>query len=157
MRRGFSMLEVMIAGTIFLLALAGVVSGYRTANGIYEHQRRTTVAISIAEFEMEELLLRYSSDASLDVNAKLTAAKVIADAVPVVRCLKKTLEELTCPAVIKNADGSARLTTPDPTIYVVASAVTDAPGVGGLKYIRMTTSWSESSGDKSISLDTYRP
>jgi Tfp pilus assembly protein PilV len=157
MLRAFSMLEVMIAGTIFLLALAGVVSGYRTANNIYEHQRRTTVAVSIAEFEMEEVLLRYSSDPSLDVNASLTASKAITNAVPVVRCLKSNLQEVTCPAVVTSPDGSAKFSTPNTTLYLVATAVTDAPGVGGLKYVSMTTSWSESSGNKSITLDTYRP
>ena len=69
MKRAFSMLEVLIASALFLTTVAGVVSATRTGNAIFEHQRKLTQAVSVGEFAMEELLLRYTSSSDLDITA----------------------------------------------------------------------------------------
>jgi type II secretion system protein I len=81
--RGFSLLETMIAGAIFLVAMLGVVSAVGTATAQYQHQRNATIALQVAERTMEELLLEYSTSSELnegghtrgyDVNGEPTAA-----------------------------------------------------------------------------------
>ena len=63
--QGFSLIEVMMAGTIFLGALAGTITGISAATQAYQHQRRTTAALAVTETVMEELLLLQSSDANI--------------------------------------------------------------------------------------------
>lgn len=59
---GFTLIEVMLAGAIFLLALAGTLQGISLASREYEHQRRATSGLAVIESVMEELLLLQSSD-----------------------------------------------------------------------------------------------
>ena len=59
---GFTLLEVMLAGAIFLLALAGTIQGISLANREYEHHRRATAGLAVIESVMEELLLLQASD-----------------------------------------------------------------------------------------------
>lgn len=54
---GFTLLEVMISGTIFLVGFAGTLLGVTTALDLYGQHRRSTIAIQLAEATMEELLL----------------------------------------------------------------------------------------------------
>lgn len=63
--RGFSLLEVMLSGTIFLLGFAGTLSAITTALSLYGQQRRSTHGIQVAESLMEELLMKYPSAADL--------------------------------------------------------------------------------------------
>lgn len=56
--RGFTLLEVMISGSIFLVAFAGTMLGVTTALDLYGQHRRTTIAIQLAEGTIEELLLK---------------------------------------------------------------------------------------------------
>jgi prepilin-type N-terminal cleavage/methylation domain-containing protein len=63
--RGFSLIEVMMAGAIFAIGLTAIYSAFRTAANQFEHQRHTTYAVHITEAVMEELLVRTSSDTDL--------------------------------------------------------------------------------------------
>jgi prepilin-type N-terminal cleavage/methylation domain-containing protein len=54
--QGFTLLEVMISGTIFLIGFAGTLLGVTAAMDLYGQHRRSTIAIQLAEATMEELL-----------------------------------------------------------------------------------------------------
>lgn len=65
MKRGFSVIEVMMAAAIFGIGLAGIFTAFNTAGMQFEHQRHTTQGIHLAEAKMEELLLAASTDGAL--------------------------------------------------------------------------------------------
>ena len=88
---GFSLLETLMAGAIFLVAMLGVVSAVSTATTQYQHQRNATIALQVAERTMEELLLEYSTSTELNegthtldvgVPTTLGASVGVGDAVP---------------------------------------------------------------------------
>lgn len=59
MRRalGFSLIEVMIAGVIFVVSVTGVVSCWRSIQGLADTQLRRGDAISLAEDTLDDLRL----------------------------------------------------------------------------------------------------
>ena len=65
--RGFSLLEVMIAGALFLLVVAGVVSTWRSVTGFSDTQRRRSEAVSLGEDVLDDLRLAFRSDPDLAV------------------------------------------------------------------------------------------
>ena len=60
--RGFSLLEVMVSSTLFLLAVAGTLSAFSTIAHHRAHQRHMVQALHIAETHVEEGLVRLSTD-----------------------------------------------------------------------------------------------
>lgn len=67
--RGFSLVEVMVAATFYLVSLAGVLMGIEAARGMYEHQRKMTVALALSESLMEEFLLYQRGDSRIAAGA----------------------------------------------------------------------------------------
>lgn len=63
--KGFSLLEVMISGTIFLTALAGVITAHSAMMRSFNHQLNITQVIYVAEAQMEEILSFPSSSSLL--------------------------------------------------------------------------------------------
>jgi len=63
--QGFSLLEVMISASLFLLAVAGTLSAFSTIANHRVHQKHMVQALHIAETHVEESLVRLSSDAVL--------------------------------------------------------------------------------------------
>jgi Tfp pilus assembly protein PilV len=57
--RGFSLLEVLIAGVMFVVVVAGVVSTWSTVTGLQGMQQRRTAAIILAEDVLDDLRLRF--------------------------------------------------------------------------------------------------
>lgn len=57
MRRGFSLLEVFVAGAMFLFGTAGVLASWSTLSGTIETQRRAVDATTLAEDVLDELRL----------------------------------------------------------------------------------------------------
>ena len=57
LRRGFSLLEVIISSTLLVVGIAAVVVGANIAISLQEHQRRLGHALVVAERRMESLLL----------------------------------------------------------------------------------------------------
>jgi hypothetical protein len=55
--RGHSLLEAMLAGSILLIGLAGVVSALGSGQAINTHTRRLGSGVLVAERTMERLLL----------------------------------------------------------------------------------------------------
>jgi hypothetical protein len=57
----------MVAGVLFLIAVSGVVSAWRTVSGLHETQERRADAIHLAEDVLDDLRMRFRGDAALSV------------------------------------------------------------------------------------------
>lgn len=126
---GLSTLEALIAGTLMLVSVAGVVSAFSSASNLYAHQRHMTQAISIAELAMEELLLRYRSSPDLSTGA---------------------------PHQDYFAADGAR-TTESNAKYIVSWEVAPTRIAGVVRRIDCRVQWRENLFDRHIELFTYRP
>ena len=65
-RRGFSLLEVMFAGSILLLGLSAVAGVFGTASNSFAHQRDVAGATTVAEGFLEQVVILPSSSPLLD-------------------------------------------------------------------------------------------
>ena len=65
--RGFSLLEVLIAGIIFVVVVAGVVATWSTVTALQGMQQRRTAAIIVAEDVLDDLRLRFRGDDDLAI------------------------------------------------------------------------------------------
>ncbi len=68
-RRGFSLLEVMFAGSILLLGLSAVAGVFSTARSSFAHQRDMATATGIAEAFLEQVVILPPSSPLLDRTA----------------------------------------------------------------------------------------
>jgi type II secretory pathway pseudopilin PulG len=66
-RRAFSLIEVLISGSLFLVGIAAVFSSYATAVRLQAHSHHMTRAIIAAEATLEELIYAYSTSGLLVV------------------------------------------------------------------------------------------
>ena len=64
-RRAFSLIEVMVSGTMLVVGLAAAVSAYGTIATELNHASHRSVAGGLAEAALEEMVLRYPADAAL--------------------------------------------------------------------------------------------
>jgi type II secretory pathway pseudopilin PulG len=158
--RGFSLLEVLVAGALFLITVSGVLSAASTATTTFEHQRKLTQAMSVGEFVLEELLLRYTSSDELRQNASRTGG-LITSATPATRCIGGDLQpSVACEAVAVPAPAgfssafTGRVGTDG--AYGVNVVVTDINDLA-LRHLIVVVAWRETSGVRTIRLDTYRP
>jgi|GEM_PF-777984 len=156
MRRsaGFSLIEVMVSAALFLASVTGVVSAVSTASTVYEHQRRLTQAVSVGEFKMEELLLRYSSHDDLVIAGTTNPAGVLLSGTPKIACLTPRLVPVTCPTSTTTGTTVNLGSNLGPN-YLVYWFVSAAP-VQGLKQIDLVVAWRESVGQRELRLMTYR-
>ncbi len=65
---GFSLLEVLVAGAMFAIGTAGVLSAWSTLNGIVDTQRRTADAVIVAEDVLDALRLQQRSGPDLAID-----------------------------------------------------------------------------------------
>lgn len=126
---GFSTLEALIAGTLLLLAVTGVVSALSTTSNLYAHQRHLTQAISIGELAMEELLLRYRG--SPDLASGMSHEAYFA------------------------ADGSSA--DASDARYTVIWDVSPTRVAGVVRRVDCRVQWWEGSRERHIDFFTYRP
>ncbi len=56
--RGFSLIEVMIAGAMFAVGTAGILSAWFTLNGAIDTQRRSADALVVADDVLDSLRLQ---------------------------------------------------------------------------------------------------
>src|SRR5689334_23324177 len=63
--RGFSLIEVMTAVSLFSIALIATFTAWTTATRLIEHQRHAGFALHAGESTMEELLLLSTTDSAL--------------------------------------------------------------------------------------------
>lgn len=66
-RRGFSLIEVMAAGSLFAVGIAAIFSAFSNGAALLEHQRHTSHGIHLTEAVLEEILLWPSGDRQLVV------------------------------------------------------------------------------------------
>lgn len=66
-RRGFSLLEVLVAGAVFIVAATGVVSSWRTVAALNETQQRSGEALTLGEDVLDDLRLVFRDSADLGV------------------------------------------------------------------------------------------
>ena len=57
--RGFTLLEAMIAGVLFIVGITGVLTAWQSIVVSMEHQRRSIDALSVAEDVLDDLRLRH--------------------------------------------------------------------------------------------------
>lgn len=126
-RRGFTLIEVMVAATFFMVSVAGMVTGISIATRQYEHQRHTTAALAILDSVMETLILKQSGDS--DITAGNHSA-------------------------FYDDDGIPQTTA---ATYTASWVVTGGVPIEGMREIRLTVSWQEASGMRSITMRTVRP
>lgn len=159
-RRGFSLLEVLVAGTLFLVSVSGVLSAASTATTTFEHQRKLTQAMSVGEFVLEELLLRYTSSDELRLNGS-RAGGVVTSATPATRCIAGDLQPSTSclltpvPAPPGFAVPVAGLVG-ERNAYGVNVVVTDIDDLA-LRHVIVVVAWRETTGIRTLRLETYRP
>lgn len=82
-RRGFSLIEVLISSTIFIVALTGVVSAIGTSRQIKEDQRMLTQALNLAEAQVEQLLVLSSESPLLNQVSEVAGTGYSVDGVVV--------------------------------------------------------------------------
>jgi hypothetical protein len=155
MKAGFSLVEVMVSSALFLASVSGVVGAISSASSLYEHQRRLTQAVSIGEYKIEELLLRYSSHADLTITSTTNAAGVLVSGTPNLTCLTPRLAPVVCPTSLSATGTTVNLKSDIGPNYLVYWFVSSAP-VQGLKQIDMVVAWHESTGQRELPLMTYR-
>lgn len=158
--RGFSLLEVMVAGALFLVTVTGVLSATSTATATFEHQRKLTQAMSVAEYTIEELLLRYGSHDELRLNSARSGG-LVSSATPATRCLGPDLLPATgCEvATIVPATGFASGFSGTAGLdgaYGINVVVTNIDDLS-LRHLIVVVAWRESSGLRTLTLETYRP
>ena len=125
--RGVTLIEVTIAGALLGIGVAGIISSWATTTGIIEHQRRFAEGTNLSRTALEQLLLLPSNSADLSPGTH-------------------TLP--TWDAFGQPAAGATAFTT---SYEVHADTPTD-----GFIEIVVTTSWTERSGTRSTSFNTYR-
>lgn len=67
--RAFTLLEVLVAGALFLVGTAAVLGGWRSILVSMDQQRRSTEAVALADDVLDDLRLRPRDHADLDVGA----------------------------------------------------------------------------------------
>jgi prepilin-type N-terminal cleavage/methylation domain-containing protein len=162
--RGFSLIEVMTASTLFLITVVGVLSATRTAASAYEHERRLTQAVAVGEFALEELLLRYTTSSELATNTTQDASGILQTATPYTRCLRADLQTSTSctTANLPTQVGMAAGLTPAVKVgqtgsYGISWTVSRPTAVNTLRHIRLFIVWQEATGIRTLELQTYRP
>jgi len=65
--RGFTLLEVMVAGALFLIGTSAVMSAWHSVTSSMELQRRSTDALAVADDTLDDLRLRQRDAADLTV------------------------------------------------------------------------------------------
>lgn len=125
-RWGLSLVEVMISLSILLTALTMFLSASTSTQRLYQHQRRLTQAISIADHVTEELLLRDASDPDLDEGTHAAQFSEKGFAV---------------------TSGG---------FYAVTWTVSSYPDVAGIRRVELSVAWSEGGTPRSLGWMTYR-
>lgn len=129
--RGFTLVEVIVAGTFFLVSFAGMVTGISYATKQYEHQRNLTSAIAVCETVMEQLMLLQQNDARLTAGDTTTQHYDI--------------------------DGNQVAQSSASAVFTGEWSVAGDTPLQGLRTITLTISWEESVGTRNLQLESVRP
>ena len=119
--RGFTLLEVMVAGAIGLVAMAGTTAALASNSTVHETQVQKTTALSVAENQMEDLLVRLRTDTDLQTGTwgpRYYTGKGIVSSAPSFFTVTWTIEEnqplpnvrrIRVKAAWNNAGGSQKI------------------------------------------------
>lgn len=80
--RGFTLLEVMVAGALFLIGTSAVLSAWHAVTSSMELQRRSADAVAVADDTLDDLRLRQRDAADLIVGTHVRFFDVARRAVP---------------------------------------------------------------------------
>lgn len=125
---GFSLLEVMISGSMMLAGVAGIMSAYTTLSTHYAHQRHMTYGIQLAEAELEGLLIRFADDALLGPGLHTAVARY---------------------------DGAGNRVSSG-GVYTVDVRVVGHPFISGFRRVTVIVRWQERGREASVQLTTER-
>lgn len=128
-RRGFSLLEVMFAGSILLLGLSAVAGVFATARNSFAHQRDVAGATTVAEGFLEQIVILPSSSPLLDEGAH--------------------------PARHFTRDGRPTTATSPTAAYAMTWTVTLNEPVSGMKKVAVNAAWTNER-PHSVEFFTYR-
>jgi prepilin-type N-terminal cleavage/methylation domain-containing protein len=131
-QRGFSLIEVMISSVLLSIGLAAIATAFSSAASLEGHQERVTVGMHLAEARVEELLVAYPSDASLNAGTHG----------PVLFTRSATLTT----SAVTGANAPA---------YTVTWTI-DAGPIARTRRVVVDVAWTESSGAQHVSLTTHR-
>ncbi|MBI1948241.1 MAG: type II secretion system protein [Deltaproteobacteria bacterium] len=123
---GFSMLEVLISMSLLAVGMAAISTTYSMLSDAAVHERRVTHALHVAELTVEDLLLRYAGDPELAQGGHAGAVAYTQDGAP----------------------GGSYFTT--------AWEVATGTPIASARQIRVTVTWTERTGVKTLSLVTVR-
>lgn len=126
-RRGFSLIETMIASALFFVGLTAIFQTYNVAARLLGHHRHVTRAVALAEGTIEELVQRYPGDPILEVGVAPTP---------------------------RTYDMSGLLTS-SATVFSVSWTVTNF-ALDGIREVIVTVSWTEQGAAKKLSIKTWR-
>lgn len=142
-RRGFSLIEVMAAASLFAVGIAAIFSAFGNGAALLEHQRHTSHGIHLTEAVLEEILLWPSGDRQLVVGKVF--GPIWFDSFGFV-----SPKAAGCPS------SSVGLPPADPACrYRVTWSC--GPGViADVRVVTVTTDWQEREQLRSISFSTQR-
>ena len=127
-RRGFSIMEALVASTLLLLTVSGVLNGVAAGLRAREHQTHITNGLQVGEALMEQLLMAYGTHADLGFGSHS-------------RYFDK--------------NGRDRGATAD--FYLASWLVGGlSGGQAGMRRITLTVTWAERGGNKNITLVSDR-
>ena len=162
--KAFSLIEVMVASSLFLVTVVGVVSATQTGSAVFEHQRKLTQAVSVGEFAMEEMLLRYTTSVDLEISAVENAGGIITSSTPKSRCIGVDLAPTTGCATRTMTPQSGFSSDIDALVgngtrnYGITWVVGRPPNLESQRHVVLLVSWIEGNGlVRSVQLQTYRP
>lgn len=140
-RKGFSLVEVMVSGTIFIVGLVGAFSAFGVAANLATHASHRATAINLTEAMLEELVQRYPTDPAIHLGEHGVAAG----------------ERRAFDADAHRVDPAS-----DAVVYRVTWSVTSfrnhagVEAVPGVRELVATCSWQEDGKDQSLVLRTWR-
>ncbi|MCP4504665.1 MAG: prepilin-type N-terminal cleavage/methylation domain-containing protein [Deltaproteobacteria bacterium] len=135
--RGFSLIEVMVSSALLVIAITGTLTAFTSATRVYEHQRKSTHAITIAESTLEDLLLRFQGDNQTKIYAGEYGP----------HCYSRVGKFL------KDASSSS---CPDGTYYNVTWVSSAVDLLDDIIRLEVIVRWNEAQGAKDIRLTTLR-
>lgn len=123
---GFSLIEVLISMSLLAVGMTAIATTYGMLADSAEHERRVTHALHVGEATIEELLVRYAADNDLTQGTHSGGPSYTAEGVP----------------------GGSFFTTS----WEVSTGVP----IANARQIRVTVTWHERTGTKTLSLVTVR-
>lgn len=142
-RRGFSLIEVLAAGSLFAVGIAAIFSAFSNGAAQLEHQRHASHGIHLTEATLEAILLWPSGD------RQLVAGKVFGPLWFDSSGFASS-KAAGCPTT------SVGLPAADPACRYRVTWSSEPGVVGDVRVVTVTTEWQERGALRSVSFSTQR-